>query len=376
MAFYKKNWAVTRLKKYFDHRGFLLRFGLSAVLLLFGFVASAHQSNFVKTSDLTVEGEKTVKFALDWLFTGAHAPFVMAADGGYFKKVGLNVVLENSVGAADAVEKVASGKVDFGLADLPALIAHNAKNPQNPLTAFYLVNERSPLSVMSLSERNIRTPKDLEGKRIGAPVSDAGRAMFALFAAAAGINASLIQWVDVEAQFRESRLMMGEIDAITGYFTAAHFLELQGVPAENIQIIKFSDVGVNLYSLALFARADYLASKPALVQAFTRAINNALKDTISKPEKALAFMPARIGNRFKTSIELKRLHLTLDQLVVTPFVRQYGLSVVDRQRLARNAADITSALKLPTLAPLAVSALYSENFLPSLAERQVPQTTP
>ena len=70
MAFYKKNWAVTRLKKYFDHRGFLLRFGLSAVLLLFGFVASAHQSNFVKTSDLTVEGEKTVKFALDWLFTG------------------------------------------------------------------------------------------------------------------------------------------------------------------------------------------------------------------------------------------------------------------------------------------------------------------
>ena len=353
-----------------------MRFGFCTFLLLFGFVAIAQESNFVKSSDLKGEAETTVKFALDWLFTGAHAPFVMAADGGYFKKVGLNVVLENSAGAADVVEKVASGKVDFGLADLPALIAHNAKNPQTPLTAFYLVNERSPLSVMSLSERNIRTPKDLEGKRIGAPVGDAGRAMFALFAAAAGINTSLIQWVDVEAQFRESRLMMGEVDAITGFFTAAHFLELQGVPAENIQIIKFSDVGVNLYSLALFARTDYLASKPVQAEALTSAINHALKDTISKPEKALAFMPARIGNRFKASIESKRLQLTLNQLVVTPFVRQYGLSVVDRQRLARNAADITAALKLPTLSPLAVSALYSENFLPSLAERQIPHTTP
>lgn len=54
----------------------------------------------------------------------------------------------------------------------------------------------------------------------------------------------------------------------------------------------------------------------------------------------------------------------------TPTVRRHGLAHVDRERLARNIADVAAVLKVP--AP-ATGAVYTDALLPPLALRQLPR---
>ena len=70
------------------------------------------------------------------------------------------------------------------------------------------------------------------------------------------------------------------------------------------------------------------------------------------------------------ALETARLRTTLAELIITPTVRRSGLTHVDRERLARNIADVAAALKLP--AP-ATGAVYTDALLPPLALRQLPR---
>ncbi len=63
-------------------------------------------------------------------------------------------------------------------------------------------------------------PRHLNGKRIAAPETDAGRQFFPAFAQATGIDLASIRWITVTPQLREPMLARGEADAITGFETS------------------------------------------------------------------------------------------------------------------------------------------------------------
>src|SRR3546814_1968029 len=54
---------------------------------------------------------------------------------------------------------------EFGQADIGAMIKASAADL--PLVSITMVNQRSPLCIVSLKEAGITEPKDLEGKRVG-----------------------------------------------------------------------------------------------------------------------------------------------------------------------------------------------------------------
>ena len=59
----------------------------------------------------------SVKFTLDFAIQGQQSPFVLAADGGYFSRAGVNVQVDRGYGSADTITKVASGAYDMAFAD-------------------------------------------------------------------------------------------------------------------------------------------------------------------------------------------------------------------------------------------------------------------
>jgi len=63
--------------------------------------------------------ERDLKFVLDFISLGRHAPWYVALGKGYFKDEGLNVTIMPSKGTADAIRTVATGGAELGL--LPAL---------------------------------------------------------------------------------------------------------------------------------------------------------------------------------------------------------------------------------------------------------------
>ena len=125
-----------------------------------------------------------VKLTVDFSIQGQQSPFVLAAEGGYFARAGVNVEVDRGYGSADAITKVASRAYDMAFADIGALIQFNGKQAGAQVISVFQVYEVAPMLVLSLKKSNITKPSDLVGKRIASPPGASSRVMFPLFAAA------------------------------------------------------------------------------------------------------------------------------------------------------------------------------------------------
>ena len=310
-----------------------------------------------------------IKFVLDWAIQGPQAPFIVALEKGYFAQEGLAVIVDRGYGSADAVSKVASGAYQIGYGSLDALIEFNVKNPGKELMAVYVVLNSPPYSVLTLKGKGINSPKDLEGKKIGAPEGDAPRRLFPVFAKAVGIDPAKVEWVSMSPPLREPSLVKGEVDAITGfYFTGYLNLLALNVNPSDIVSFKYKDFGVELYGNAIIVRKDFMQEKPEAVAKFVRAVNRALKEVIADPDKAADYVKQR-DPLVDRNVELQRLKLALSDNIVTEEVRRNGLGAVDRARLEKTIQSVVTAFNLPrTPSP---DEVFTDKFLPPKEERTI-----
>jgi len=341
--------------------------GIAVVFLVIGLVAGLFISPMVMPSQ--APRVTPIKFVLDWAIQGPQAPFIVALEKGYFAEEGLAVVMDRGYGSADAVTKVASGAYQIGYGSLDAMIEFNVKNPGKELIAVYMVLNNPPYSVITLKDKGINSPKDLEGKKIGAPEGDAPRRLFPVFAKATGIDTSKVNWVSMAPPLREPSLVQGEVDAITGfYFTG--YLNLLALKVDPNQIVafKYSDYGVELYGNAIIVRKDFMEKNPEAVAKFVRAVNRALREVIANPEMAADYVKTR-DPLVDRDVELQRLKLALQDNIVTEEVRRNGLGAVDKARLERTIKAVVEAFGLPRTP--SVDEVFTDRFLPPKEERTI-----
>src|SRR5213593_693907 len=110
-----------------------------------------------------------VKLTLDFSIQGQQSPFVLAAEGGYFARAGVNVEVDRGYGSADAITKVASRAYDMAFADIGALIQFNGRHAGPPVISVFQVYDVAPMLILSLKKSNITKPSDLAGKRVASP---------------------------------------------------------------------------------------------------------------------------------------------------------------------------------------------------------------
>ncbi|MEO7405192.1 MAG: ABC transporter substrate-binding protein, partial [Burkholderiales bacterium] len=313
--------------------------------------------------------QRNVKFVLDWAFQGQQSVFTIPADDGTYAKRNLNVTVDRGAGSGDAVSKVAAGTYDLGLADLYTMMNHNANSPERKLIAVALVHDKSALSVVSMKSANIRKPIDLNGKRIAAPLGDASRQVFPLFAVSNQINPSSIEWITVTPQLRETMLVRGQADAISGHITTI-MLNLRGmkIPANDVQPMLYADHGVELYGHAIVAQPQFAEQNPQLITDFLRATVHGLNEMIRDRDLAVKSVQKRDG-LLNDELEKARIQMSLDAMFMSPQVVQNGLSNVDKARLARSIDQVAKAFQMKTVP--SVDEVYTDRYLPPRAELRV-----
>ena len=208
---------------------------------------------------------------------------------GYFKDEKLDVTVDAGNGSGGTVTRVASGSYDMGFADMAALMEFQANNPTAPNkpVAVMMVYNNTPAAVLALKKSGIKTPADLNGKKLGAPVFDAGRKAWPIFAKANSIGN--VSWTAMDPTLRETMLVRGDIDAITGFsFTSLLNIEARGVKAEDVVVLPYPSYGVKLYGNAIIVSEQFLAKNPEAVKAFLRAFTKGTKDVIADPKAAIA----------------------------------------------------------------------------------------
>jgi len=313
--------------------------------------------------------QRDVKFVLDWAFQSNHAFFTLADDTGLFNKEGLRVKIDRGYGSADTINKVAAGTYEFGFADMNLLVEFNSKNPDNKVIAVFVSLDSTLNGIVALAKSGIRTPKDLEGKRIAAPAADNSRVLFPIFATANKIDAASIRWLSVQPNVRDGLLMSGEADAVASFTTTTILaLEALGIPQKDLVVMRYADLGVDMFATAVVVAEKFALANPDLVRGFIRAAVAGTKASLADQKASIASIKKR-DSLIKEDVENKRFDLVRDLAVVTPSVKANGLSHVDPARLARTIGFV--AQSMAGGATIKPTDVFRGDWLPPQADRKL-----
>ena len=308
-----------------------------------------------------------MKFVVDYAYQGNHAIWGLGLARGLFRAQGLDVTMDRGYGSGDTIVKVASGAYDIGFADINGLVKFNAQNPGKRVINVLQGFDRTLTAIITLRKSGIRGIADLPGHSIGGQDFDASRLLFPAFARVNHIDAGSVTFRSIAPNLRESILVQGQVDAITG-FTSTSFFNLTniGVAPRDIVMFPFAEYGLDLYGNAVVVREDYLAAHPAQVAGFVRGTIASTQDLLADPAAGMAAMKAR-DPLFDSDLEMRRWDLVRDHAYLTPAVKANGFGFVDPARIALTIEVNAAAYGIDK--PPAPENLYTTAFLPPQADR-------
>ena len=267
------------------------------------------------------------------------------------------------------MNRVASGTYDMGFGDINALIKFRDANPDTPIKAVFVVYNRPPFAVIGRKSRGISTPKDLEGKKLGAPALDATYAQWPIFMQANGIDASKVTIENVGFPVSEPMFAAGQVDAITGLsFSSFVDLKDKGVPVNDIAVLLMADYGVELYGSAIMVNPKFAAEHPDAVKGFLRAFVKGLKETLKSPATAVDSVLKR-NDMAKKDVEVERLKIAIRDNIITPEVKANGFGGIDSARFERAIDQIALTYKFKAAKPKPED-IFDGSYLPAAADRK------
>jgi NitT/TauT family transport system substrate-binding protein len=326
-------------------------------------------AGFILAAGISPLGAQTaVKLSLNGQLGGAVAPFLVAADKGYYHAEGLYMTIDPGAGPFDTGSRLAAGGYDVVFGDINALIRLRDQNPVAPIKAVFMVYNRPAYAVIGRKSRGVVRPKDLEDRKLGAPATDPAFAQWPLFAQLNAIDAAKVTVLNVAVPVREPMLASGEVDAITGStFVSYVNLKERGVPTDDIDVMLMADYGLELYGGAILVNAKFASDNPEAVRGFLRAFLKGLKDTIKNPATAIDPVLKRSEGARK-EIELERLRIALRDNILTPEVKAQGFGGIEPARFDHAIDQLALAYKFKTKPKL--EDVFDESFLPPREDRK------
>jgi NitT/TauT family transport system substrate-binding protein len=311
-----------------------------------------------------------LRLLMDWAFQGQAGAFVNAVDNGLFASQDLDVSVDRGYGSADAITKLASGAYDIAFGDINSMMEFNIKNPdRTQLIAVMMVFDRAPLSIMTF-DPSINTPKDLEGKKIVTSQGESNLRLFPLFAKLNDIDSSKVTFVTVQPQLRESLMMRGEGNAVTGFYYASYeSFKALGADMPKLKTLMYADYGLKIYGNAIIVSKTLADSKPDVVRRFNLALINSLRDTMKKPEVVAPLLKKRDPTILEAA-ETERFEIVNRDFILTPYVKQHGIGDIDPERMEQGIDQVTKALGLPRKPK--IEEVFTSKFLPPLNQRMLP----
>ncbi len=220
----------------------------------------------------------------------------------------------------------------------------------------------------------IRTPKDLEGKKLGGPAGSATTRLFPVFAKLNGVDASKIEVLNMAPNLQEQMLVQDQVNG-SMIFTATSYMNLVGMkldPDKDFRWMNFGDYGVDIYSNGVMVSPKLLKDNPAAVKGLVKAINKALMDTIANPDAAIDALMKRepLLNR---DVEKRRLQYAFKNLMLSKEAAEIGFGDIKDDRMTKAIGYVGEAYGLTAL-PKA-DQVFNRSFLPPVAERTVKMMT-
>lgn len=228
---------------------------------------------------------------LDWYPNAIHAFLYNAIEKGYYAEEGLEVEIQFPSNENDALSLVAAGQADVGIY-YPQYIIQARADQNVPVKGIGAIVQ-SPLSVVvSMADKNIKSPADLVGKNIGYGGSELSEAIIRTMMASVGADSSQIQLTNVGFELM-SAMTTGNVDATVGCMVNH---EVPQLIEEGFDINYFTmyDYGVpEDYEMVFLANDQTIAEDADALRAFLRASKRGFEDMKNDPDGSLALLLSR-----------------------------------------------------------------------------------
>src|SRR5262245_2203956 len=278
-----------------------------------------------------VAQERDIKFTLDFIALGRHAPWYVAVAKGYFKEEKLNVTIVPSKGTADAITALEANTSEFAFVDIPSLLAGGSSASSVRIVA---VNyQKAPYCVFSLNPgANIRSAKAMAGMELGSSTASFVPRIHQAFMKMNGVDPSTLKVVNIDGAARVPMLAARKVQAIDLFIMSEPAIKRAVTDAEPYCFL-LGDNGLDIYSNSLGVRADVIEKNPEVVRGFVRAALRGWKDALANPEEA-AKLQLQFLKALDPVIVAEEVRI-LKRLAVTPDTQANGFGAMTKEKMQR-----------------------------------------
>jgi NitT/TauT family transport system substrate-binding protein len=262
----------------------------------------------------SISWAEDVNFRLNFKPAAPHVVYYLAKEKGWFQDAGINIQITPGTGSTDSVKLTAAGQFELAEAAASSLIVGKAQDI--PTRAVAMIYQQSPTMLMTLESSGIKTLKDLIGKRIGVRYQGAVYPEYVALLKKNEIDRAQLK--EIQIGIGETPLFVGQVDALSNYVQEAPRFEKQF--GKKLNVIRFTDYGVNFYATAIIASDSTVEKKPEMIKKFVSTVARTWKYIETHQEEA-------VNALVKAVPELEKEALLTELKIFMPLMRN---EVTDR----------------------------------------------
>jgi len=280
------------------------------------------------------------------------APLYVAIEKGFYRDAGLDVSLDYNM-ETDSVALVGADEMQFAIVSGEQVPLGRGQG----LPVVYVLDwfQQYPVGVVSMADKNIHTPADLKGKKVGIPgLYGASYIGFKALLNAAGINENEVTLDSIG--FTQAEALIDKLEDAVVIYIANEPIKLR---AEGFQVdvLKVSDY-LPLVGNGLITNQKTIDEHPELVRAMVKATLAGIEYTITHPDEAFQICKKYVENLAAADQNLQREVLAASiELWKTD---KLGYSSMDAWV---NMNSLLVNMKL-LKQPLEIASMFSNEFLP------------
>ena len=280
------------------------------------------------------------------------APLYVAIEKGYYRDLGLEVKMEY-INETDSVALVGADEIQFAIVSGEQVPLGRAQG----LPVVYVLDwfQQYPVGVVSMADKNILTPADLKGKKVGIPgLYGASYIGFKALLNAAGINENEVT-LDSIGYTQAPALIDNLEDAVVIYVNNEPIkLHYDGY---QVNVLKVSDY-LPIVGNGLITNQKTIDEHPELVRAMVKATLAGIEYTIAHSEEAFQICKNYVESLAAVDQILQREILAAS--IELWKADKMGYSSMDAWDNMNNLLVNMKLLKQP----LEIAPMFSNEFLP------------
>ncbi len=220
---------------------------------------------------------------LDWFMNPDHAPLVIAKQGGFFEKHGVDVELIEPADPNAPPKLVAAKQADIAVTYQPNLYLQISEGL--PLVRIGGVVDTPLNALVVLEDGPVKSVADLKGKKIGYSISGFEDALLGVMLENNGLKASDVEMINVNFALTQA-LMSKQVDGVIGAFRNFELTQIKIAGGKGVAFFP-EEHGVPLYDELIYVAHKDRATDPN-IKKFLGAVQEATIFLINHPDESWA----------------------------------------------------------------------------------------